>query len=68
MMSNYAEAQRYIAKAVATGGASAEVTEHLGDVYFKLGDKDNALEFWQRALNMDKANQALKEKIERGSF
>ncbi len=68
MMSNYAEAQRYIVKAVATGGASAEVTEHLGDVYFKLGDKDNALEFWHRALNMDKANQALKEKIERGSF
>jgi tetratricopeptide (TPR) repeat protein len=68
MMSNYAEAQRYIAKAVATGGASAEVTEHLGDVYFKLGDKHNALEFWQRALIMDKTNQALKEKIERGSF
>jgi tetratricopeptide (TPR) repeat protein len=68
VLGDYSEAQRYIAKAVATGAASAEVTEHLGDVYFKLGDKDKALEFWQHALNMDKANQTLKEKIDRGSL
>jgi tetratricopeptide (TPR) repeat protein len=68
VMGDYTEAQQNIAKAVATGEASAEVTEHLGDVYFKLGHKDKALEFWQHALNMDKTNQALKEKIERGSL
>jgi tetratricopeptide (TPR) repeat protein len=68
VMGEYTEAQRYIAKAVATGEASAEVTEHLGDVYFKLGHKEKALEFWQHAFNMDKANQALREKIERGSL
>jgi len=68
MLGNYTEAERYIAKAVATGAASAEVTEHLGDVYFRLGNKDKAIEFWQHALNMDKTNQTLKEKIERGSL
>ena len=68
VMGNYAEAERYIAKAVATGVASAEVTEHLGDVYFRLGNKDKALEYWEHALNMDKGNQALRQKIDRGSL
>lgn len=68
VLDNYAEAQKYIAQAVATGSASAEVTEHMGDVYYRLGNKDKALEFWQNALHMDKSNQSLKEKIERGSL
>jgi pentatricopeptide repeat protein len=68
VLGNYTEAHQYIAKAVATGEASAEVTEHLGDVYFKLGNKDKALEYWQQALNMDKTNKTLQEKIERGSL
>ncbi|HEY6952814.1 MAG TPA: tetratricopeptide repeat protein, partial [Bacteroidota bacterium] len=64
----YDEAERYIAKAVATGSASAVVNEHLGDVYFRLGSKDKAMKLWQHALEMDKSNQALKQKIERGSL
>ena len=68
MLGNYSDAQQYIAKAVATGSASAEVTEHLGDVYYRLGNKVKALEFWQHAFDMDKTNQALKVKIERGSL
>ena len=67
-LAKYQEAERYIAKAVATGGASAVVHEHLGDVCFKLGKKDKALEYWRQALTMDKENQGLKEKLERGSL
>ncbi len=67
-LGRYIEAERYIAQAVATGKASAVVHEHLGDIYFKLGKKDKAREFWQKALEMDSKNQALREKIERGSF
>lgn len=67
-MAEYDKAQQYIVKAIATGQASAVVTEHLGDIYFKLGNKEKAAEYWQRALNMDKTNQTLQEKIERGSL
>ncbi len=67
-ISRYDDAERYVAKAVATGQASAVVNEHLGDIYFKLGHKEKATEYWQRALKMDQSNQALKEKIERGSL
>jgi Tfp pilus assembly protein PilF len=67
-ISRFDDAHRYIEKAVATGQASAVVTEHLGDVYYKLGNKDKATEYWQRALKLDQSNQALKEKIERGTL
>ncbi|MBI4428087.1 MAG: tetratricopeptide repeat protein [Ignavibacteriales bacterium] len=62
------EAQEYIAKSVATGKASSVVHEHLGDVYYKLSEKDKALEMWQKALEMDGKNQSLKDKISRGSL
>lgn len=67
-LEKYSDAEGYVAKAVSTGSASAVVNEHLGDVYFKLGDKDKAMKFWQHSLEMDKSNQALKDKIERGSL
>jgi len=62
------EAEEYIAKAVATGKASSVVVEHLGDVYSKLGQKDKAMEMWQKALDMNSKNQALRDKISRGTL
>lgn len=67
-LGNYLEAERYIAKAISIGNASAVVVEHLGDVYFKLGIKEKATEYWQKALEMDTKNESLKEKIARGSL
>ncbi|HWP83388.1 MAG TPA: tetratricopeptide repeat protein [Bacteroidota bacterium] len=67
-LGRYREAEEYIAKAVATGEASAVVYEHLGDIYFKLGEKEKAVEYWQKALEKDGKNQALREKVERGSL
>lgn len=64
----YVEAESYLAKAVATGNASAVVHEHLGDAYYKLGQKDKAIEWWHKALSMNSSNQSLKEKIERGAL
>ncbi|MGB2867911.1 MAG: tetratricopeptide repeat protein [Bacteroidota bacterium] len=63
----YDEAEKYVEKAVETGKGSSVVVEHLGDVYSKLGQKEKALEMWQKALEMNSKNQALKEKIDRGS-
>ncbi|MBI3005834.1 MAG: tetratricopeptide repeat protein [Ignavibacteriales bacterium] len=62
------EAQEYIAKSVATGRASSVVHEHLGDIYYKMNEKDKAKEMWQKAFEMDGKNQSLKEKISRGSL
>lgn len=67
-LQQWKEAERYIAEAVATGRASAVVHEHLGDVYFQLGEKTKAMEYWKKALQMNNANQALKDKIQRGSL
>ncbi len=67
-MGKYDEAERYIEKAVATGEASATVVEHLGDIYFKLGQKEKADQYWLQALKMNAANQSLREKISRGSL
>jgi tetratricopeptide (TPR) repeat protein len=67
-LQQWKEAERYIAAAVATGRASAVVHEHLGDVYFQLGEKEKAMEYWKRALEMNQSNQALREKIQRGSL
>lgn len=65
-LENYNEAAVFIEKSIATGKASAVVHEHLGDVYFKLGRKEQALDLWKKALEMDFKNEAVKEKILQG--
>jgi tetratricopeptide (TPR) repeat protein len=67
-LSRYREAETFVKKAIAKGEASAVVYEHLGDIYFKLDDKSQALEHWQMALKLDETNSALREKISRGSL
>ena len=67
-LGKYEEAQRYIAKAIAAGEASATVYEHMGDICFKLGQKENAERYWKQALDMDGNNQALRDKLARGSL
>ena len=66
-LKNYKDAAGYIEKSIATGKASAVVHEHLGDVYFKLGRKEQALDSWKKALEMDSKNEAVKEKILHGA-
>jgi predicted TPR repeat methyltransferase len=40
------------------------VSEHLGDVRFKAGQVEGAIEAWRRALALTPDNAALKQKIE----
>jgi tetratricopeptide (TPR) repeat protein len=65
-LEKYTDAALYIEKSIAVGKASAVVHEHLGDVYFKLGRKEQALELWKKTLEMDPKNEAAKEKILHG--
>ncbi len=67
-MGDYTKAETYIRKAIDRGEASAVVYEHLGDVEFKLNNKSQALELWNKALQLDEKNAALREKIARGSL
>ena len=67
-LAKYEEARRYIQKAITAGGASATVYEHMGDICSKLGEKEDAERYWKQALDMDGSNQALREKLARGSL
>ena len=67
-LGKYEEAKTYIEKAIAAGGASATVYEHLGDIEFKAGKKEKAEQYWKQSLQMNANNQALREKIARGTL
>jgi tetratricopeptide (TPR) repeat protein len=45
--------------------ADGMLTEHLGDAYFKTGDKTNALKYWKKAMEIGSKNKVLKQKIDK---
>lgn len=62
---SFQEAKNYITKAAQFDMTQSDATiyEHLGDVYQKLNDETNALLNWKKALEIDKNNQRIKQKI-----
>ncbi len=60
---NYEKAREYIQQSVDTGDASAEVYEHLGDVYEALSDLETAQKWWKKAFEMDPERTYLQERI-----
>lgn len=67
-LGNYTEAERYVKEAIGKGEVNAVVYEHLGDIYYRLNQKDLAIEQWNLALKLDAGNAALRDKIARGSL
>ncbi len=67
-MERYSEAEKMIRRAVELGSKSAVIHEHLGDVYAKLNQQENAMTYWRKALEFDPTNAGLKEKIQRGKL
>lgn len=67
-LGDYAEAERYVKQAIGKGEVNAVVYEHLGDIYFRMNQKDLAIEHWGMALKLDEGNAALRDKISRGSL
>jgi len=63
-MGKFYESAQYIEKAIETGNATSVVYEHMGDVYFKIGYKEKAMQFWKKSLDMDPKNTLLKLKID----
>lgn len=61
----YDEALEWIVKALENGGAnSGLIVEHHGDILFRLGRKEEAMEQWQIAAELDDHTDALQDKID----
>lgn len=61
---NYDKAYEYIRTSIQNGGdSSATILEHMGDVYEKLGDLDNARTWWERAVEQDPERDYLIERL-----
>lgn len=61
---DFHRAEKYIKKAVSFM-RDPEILEHLGDVYYQLGEKDKAEKAWQEALDKKPGNKEIKEKLGR---
>ena len=58
------EAKKWLEKAMINGGdKSAVILEHYGDVLYKLGDIETAINYWQKAQKAGKGSDFLEQKI-----
>lgn len=62
---NYKKAKEYIEKAIEKEeeAASGTLWEHLGDIYYKLNDREKALEFWIKAKKIGTDGPNIDRKI-----
>jgi tetratricopeptide (TPR) repeat protein len=67
-LGDYEKAKLYLEEAIKYGGERPVILDHLGDVMFKLGEKNLALEFWQKAFDLDSSNSEIKNKIDKGEI
>jgi len=65
---NYSLAKFYIENAISNGGGeSSDILEHYGDILYKTGNTDKAVEQWEKALKAKEEGEdtsLLKKKIE----
>ncbi len=51
---NYAEAKKYLLEAISTReGQGIEILDHLADVEMALGQKDEAIKTWKKAIDQE---------------
>lgn len=43
--------------------SAAEYWDHLGDIQYRCGQKDNAVESWKKALQIEKDNEKIEKKV-----
>jgi tetratricopeptide (TPR) repeat protein len=67
---NYQKAREYIQKAIDTAPDRADGTlyDHLGDVYYKLGEKNKATDAWKTAKEKGCDNEYLDKKLSEGKL
>jgi tetratricopeptide (TPR) repeat protein len=59
----YREAKKVMERAISTGNANATHFEHYGDILFKLGDVNGAVQQWQKARGLNANSETLNKKI-----
>jgi tetratricopeptide (TPR) repeat protein len=64
-MGEYGKARPYLEKAFKLRENSADVIEHLGDLYDKLQMKEEAKRMWEKALELNKDNEGIQIKLGR---
>jgi len=63
-MGEYKEAKEWLEKALSHGGdKDGTILEHYGDVLYKLGNTEKALEYWKKAKEKGGASQDIDKKI-----
>lgn len=66
---NYSGARIYMDDAMKNGGDKSEVVvEHCGDIYYMIGDLEEALKYWNKSLEMGNKSEILKQKIEEKKY
>jgi tetratricopeptide (TPR) repeat protein len=62
---NYKGAKEWEDKSLSNGGEKdAAILEHYGDILFKLGEKDNAVGYWKKAVDAGSKGALLNKKIQ----
>ena len=68
-MKQYEDAELWLKKAIDNGGAESDVIlEHYGDVLFQLGQKQKAIEFWQKAKKFGEGSEFLDRKLKNNTL
>lgn len=69
MMGKYQESLSYIEKALRyIDTDSPDIYEHYGDVLFKCGEKEKAVENWHKARQLNSTSRTLDEKIRQEAY
>jgi tetratricopeptide (TPR) repeat protein len=63
MLKDYQGAKKYLEKALAQTAENGTIIEHYGDVLFKLGQKDKAVEQWIKAKKAGETSGMIDKKI-----
>lgn len=73
MLERYDEAKVQIDKALEVMGEDisaddSNIVEHAGDIYFKAGDKEGALQLWQKAKELGSDSKTLEKKLKKKKY
>ena len=59
----FKDARKIIERAISTGKATATHFEHYGDILYKLGEVDAAVQQWEKARGLNANSETLNKKI-----
>lgn len=67
-MGEFNKAKEEFEKAYAMDANDKAVVEHLGDAYFKTGNVQEALNYWEKARLLNSSNKSLERKIQEKKY